>query len=189
MISKYDLVLVSESPQRIRLLKQIEPDFEITSPLGEEVYDDSLSAQKQIEQIAYQKALSVAHIYPDSVLIAADTVIVHNGDILGKPEDETDAFNMLKRLTGETHHVITGVCLMSSNLTDIFSVITEVTFKPMSDQEIETYVATGEPMNRSGSYSIQSDATTFVEEVNGDIDSVVGFPVTEVSRRLNNQQF
>lgn len=184
---KGQLVLVSESPQRARLLGLLNTDFSIVSPIGDEIYDDGLSHQEQIEAIALRKALSVKDYFPGDILIAADTVIVHNGEVLGKPKDETDAFNMLKKLSGNTHQVITGVCLMSENLTDVFSVITNVSLYPMSDQEIDYYVASGESMGRSGSYAIQGGMSLFVRDIQGDINSVVGLPITEVYRRLRDR--
>lgn len=181
---KSKLVLVSESPQRVRLLSTLGQEFATVSPIGDEVYHHHLSKAEQIESIAFQKALSVYNYFPNDILIAADTVIVLDDMILGKPEDETDAFNMLRKLSDRTHQVITGVCIMNEFHTEIFNVTTEVTFNELSDDEIHHYLSTQEPMGRSGSYAIQGGASLFVKQIKGDLNSVVGLPISEVYARL-----
>ena len=183
------LVLVSQSPQRYQLLQHVNPNFMMTLPIGEEVYHEHLSYTDQIESIAQQKAHSVFKQYPDCILIAADTVIVCDNTILGKPKDSDDAFKMLQRLSGRTHEVITGVCILSSLRKEVFSCTTKVTFHTMSDEEIRKYVETGEPMDRSGSYAIQGGASIFVEKIEGDINSVIGLPVSPIYSRLRDLNF
>lgn len=183
------LVLVSQSPQRSRLLSLMRVDFDVVSPIGDEIYHDHLSFKDQIELIAEQKAKSVRHLFHDSICIAADTVIIHNDTILGKPIDDQDAFEMLQSLSDTSHQVITGVCIASDTKTSVFSSIAEVSFHPMSDEEIRDYVNTGEPMGRSGSYSIQGGASLFVKSIKGDVNSVVGLPIAEVYQRLKTNEF
>lgn len=183
------LVLVSQSPQRRRLLSLLREDFTSVSPIGDEIYHDSLSFAKQIESIAYQKAKSVLSDFPKSILIGADTVIVCDQEILGKPKNHQDAFNMLRKLSGRTHEVITGVAIVSSEHTEVFSVSTTVTLHPMSDDEIWDYVDTDEPLGRSGSYSIMGGISLFIQSLQGDINSVIGLPVADVYRCLRDHQF
>lgn len=183
------LILASESLQRQKLLQLLRIEYVIASPLGEEVYQDDLSFSKQIEAIAKAKAQSLSATYSEGIIIGADTVIVIDHEILGKPKDADDAFKMLKRLSGRTHEVITGVCITSSLNTIVFSVITKVEFYPMSDDEISNYVSTGEPMGKSGSYSIQGGASLFVKSITGDVNSVIGLPITQVYRVLRDNPF
>ncbi len=181
---KQSLVLVSESIQRSNLLGLLQIPFETTAPIGEEIYDGSLSAQEQIENIAEQKARSVRHLYPNKTLIAADTVILCDDEILGKPIDADDAFKMLRKLSGRVHQVITGVCIINNDTVDVFSNTTSIEFYEMSDAEIQAYVDGGEPFGRSGSYSIQSGASLFLKRVEGDLNSVVGLPIGQVYQHL-----
>lgn len=178
------VMLVSVSPQRIKLLKELGIDFETCSPLGEEVYLKDRSIQEQIESIAYHKAKSVSDLYPNHLLIGCDTVIVLDDQILGKPKDNEDAFKMLKSLSGRTHEVISSVCMMSADKTSVFSVITKVSLYDMSDKEIQSYVDTGEPMGKSGSYAIQGGMNLFVKEIEGDVNSVVGLPIARIYQEL-----
>lgn len=178
------VMLVSVSPQRIKLIKELGIEFDACSPLGEEIYLRDKSIQEQIESIAYHKAKSVRDIYPNHLLIGCDTVIVLDDQILGKPKDSQDAFRMLKSLSGRTHEVISSVCMMNDNKTSVFSVITKVSIYDMSDVEIQNYVDTGEPMGKSGSYAIQGGMNLFVKEIKGDINSVVGLPIAKIYQEL-----
>lgn len=183
MISK-NLVLVSQSPRRRELMALLRVPFKTASPLGDEVFDGNISVSEQIENIARDKAKSVLAQYEDSVLVSADTIIVYNGEIMGKPKDDKDAIEMLTKLSGVTHQVVTGVCILSKDREETFSVTSDVTFYPMTKQEILDYVATNEPMGRSGSYSIQGGAALFVERVNGDHFAIMGLPIGRVYQSL-----
>ena len=128
--------------------------------------------------------IAVAQSCPDDLVIGADTVVVYDGAILGKPADEADAARMLRTLSGKTHEVFTGVCLIRAGKAETFYARTQVTFYPLSEPEIEAYVATGEPMDKAGAYAIQGGAGAFVEAIDGEFDNVVGFPTEEVKEML-----
>lgn len=184
-----DLVLVSQSPRRKELMELMGVPFTVCTSNTPETLDQSLSIQEQIEAIAVEKALSVQDQYPNAILISADTVIVLDDEVLGKPLDDEDAFKMLKRLSGRQHTVITSVYVHSSIKTVLFSSVSTVHFYPMSDQEIERYVMTKEPIGRSGSYSIMGGASIFVKSIQGDTNAIMGLPIAEVYQTLKNNEW
>jgi septum formation protein len=139
-------------------------------------------------RLATEKARSVALMRPDAVVIGADTVVELDGESLAKPEDAEDARRMLSRLSGKTHEVTTGVCIIQDGGEDAFQVTTEVEFRKLEGLEIEVYVATGEPMDKAGAYAIQGGAKAFVVKVRGSIANVVGFPVEVISGRLGTAE-
>lgn len=188
MISK-NLVLVSQSPRRRELMALLRVPFKTASPVGDEILDASVSVYEQIECIARDKALSVLPDYKDSVLVGADTVIVFNGEILGKPKDEADAIRMLTLLSNQTHEVITGVCIATKDQQEVFSVKSKVKFYPLTEAEILDYVATKEPLDRAGAYSIQGGAALFIEHVDGDHFAIMGLPIGRVYQSLMKKEW
>ena len=141
-----------------------------------------------VERLARAKAKAVAGAYaePEEAVVAADTIVALDGELLGKPEDEADAQRMLRALSGKTHQVATGVCIMRGKHVDSFVDITDVTFYALSDAEIDAYVATGEPMDKAGSYGIQGQhGRMLVERIDGDFYNVMGLPVAKVARTLS----
>lgn len=180
------IVLASASPRRRELLEQIGIKFDIVvSTEPENEIDRSLSPESYTSELALMKACNVGKRLigtkrDASLIIAADTVVYSNGEIVGKPKDKEDAFGILKSLSGKTHEVYTGVCVL--RLTDGYavskSVGTSVTFKPLSDEMIRTYIETGEPMDKAGAYGIQGRGAVLVKEINGDYFNVVGLPVS-----------
>lgn len=176
------IILASKSPRREYLLTQagllfsiIPSHFDETSvPMGE----PSLYARI----LAESKAAEISEKHPDSWVIGADTIVLINGTILGKPASRTDARNMLRQLSGETHQVLTGYCICCKSKNRFFSdtVITDVNFKQLTDEEIEWYIHTKEPFDKAGAYAIQGLGTFLVRSVNGSYTNVVGLPVCEV---------
>lgn len=168
---RYQVVLASASPRRKELLAKLIADFEIV-PSG---VDES--GQTDPGALARQKAEDVAKAHPGALVIGSDTVVFCQGTPLGKPSDDNDAMRMLSTLSGKTHTVVTGVCLVwpggESNFTDS----TRVRFRELTEAEINEYVSTGEPSDKAGAYAIQGGASKFVEEIDGDYDNVVGLPV------------
>lgn len=166
------------------MLTQINLSFSVhPSNVSEEV-QDYFSPSELVERLARRKAMDVAKNYRSTLVIGADTIVVHDGDILGKPGSKYDAVNLLKRLSGNTHEVFSGVCLIltnsSKNISKTISFYerTEVTFSDLNQQEIEDYVKTGSPMDKAGAYGIQDDwGSLFVTKINGDYYNVVGFPL------------
>ncbi len=194
-----NLILASASPRRRELLHLITPSYDLTSSSAEEQIH--ISKETPVRKVplllAAAKARDVAEKNPGKVVIGADTVVIDpEGEILGKPLDEADAAHMLRLLSGKTHQVVTGVCLYyqppkpslpekSSPLSESFAEITDVTFYPLSEEEIKDYVATGEPMDKAGAYGIQGAGSVLVEGIRGDFFNVVGLPVARLKRVLS----
>lgn len=184
------IVLASKSPRRKKLLTQLGLIFEISPSHKEEIISSSTPAEV-VEELAIQKAEDVAHKFSDALIIGADTIVVQDNKILGKPEDEEDAVSMLKHLSGEVHSVFTGISLVTTDgqnqikSTYSFHEETKVWFSTLSDAEIKAYVASGSPMDKAGAYGIQDDwGSIFVERIEGDFYNVVGFPLNRFYREL-----
>ena len=181
---KENIILASASPRRKELLGVITNNFEVIPSDAEEIVPSGITADKTAEYLAKIKALSVAQIHPESIVIGADTCVVADGVILGKPKDKAQAKQMIKLLSGKTHKVITGCAIMKNGKVDSFSVCTEVEFYPLSGEEIERYINTLEPYDKAGGYGIQGKASLFVKGIKGDYFNVVGLPVAELNRKL-----
>ncbi len=174
------IILASSSPRRKMLLKQLGIPFEImVSNIPEELVPD-LPPEQQAERLALDKARAIASALTDAIVIGADTIVVDEHDILGKPKDEGDAFQMLSRLSGRVHQVITGLALISTcspPKTLVNHETTKVKFAPLSEQAIQHYIHTGEPLDKAGSYGIQGKGATFIEWIHGCYNNVVGLPL------------
>lgn len=181
-----EIILASASPRRQELLKYIVPEFRIIPADIDETLPGDISAGKSAEFLAVKKAKHVSGKNPGSIVIGSDTVVIIDGEILGKPRDPSDAERMLRKLSGKTHSVITGVCLCCGNFTDSFSCETRVKFFPITDKEIRNYIATGEPMDKAGAYGIQGKGCLLVESIEGDFFNVVGLPASLLKRRLES---
>ncbi|MBQ7960994.1 MAG: septum formation inhibitor Maf [Clostridia bacterium] len=180
------IILASASPRRKELLTLAGIEYEVVVSQCEEILPDGITPDKAVEELARQKAEDVFSRNPDCMIIAADTVVALGNTILGKPKDEDDAFNMLSSLSGRRHTVYTGVCIKTKDKTDIFHVATEVEFYPLSDKEIKDYIATKEPMDKAGAYGIQGKGFMLVKGIHGDYFNVVGLPLAETVRHINN---
>lgn len=178
------IILASASPRRRELLGIITENFEVIPSDAEEVVPKSISAEDTAEFLARIKAKSVGEKYAESTVIGADTCVIIENKILGKPKDKTDARQMIKLLSGRTHKVITGCAIAKGNKMTAFSVETEVEFYTLSDSEIEDYINTFEPYDKAGSYGIQGKASLFVKGIKGDYFNVVGLPIAELNRKL-----
>jgi septum formation protein len=178
------LVLASASPRRQELLRNAGIPFEVQpahipeDPLPEE------SARACAERLAREKALAIARQRPGDIVLGADTVVVIDGELLGKPSDATDATRMLRLLSGREHQVITGVCLVADGQPSVASETTLVTMSELTDQDIAGYVGSGEPMDKAGAYAIQGIASRWIPRIEGDYSNVVGLPVALVWRML-----
>lgn len=185
----YRFILASASPRRRELLKQIGVAFEVMPAKGEEVITKEQPEQAVME-LSRQKAEEIAAgIQDEQVLVlGADTVVVYDGKILGKPKDETDARAMLSMLSGRTHSVFTGVTVIviRNGKSEIHSFYeeTKVTMYPMTDAQISYYIQTGEPMDKAGAYGIQGKGAVFIEKINGDYNNVVGLPVAKIFYKM-----
>jgi len=181
-----NIVLASQSPRRRELLGQMGfTDFIVRPARGEEVVDPDLSPDKLVEELSRQKCAEVAaNSEPDALVIAADTVVAIDGTVLGKPRSVQDAFAMLSRLSGRHHTVYTGVTVRRGEQIRTAHEATRVHFRTLTNEEIEAYISTGEPMDKAGSYGIQGYGSMLVEGISGDYFNVVGLPVCLLGRML-----
>lgn len=173
-------ILASGSPRRKHLLEQLGVDFEVAVSDVSEELSEFTEPGSAAEVLAQRKADQVAAGRPDALTLGADTIVVLGGEMLGKPADEHEAAAMLRRLSGRTHTVITGIALVHPESSRVVTAreATRVTFGEMDDLEIESYVASGSPMDKAGSYGIQDDrGALFVERIDGDFYNVVGLPL------------
>ena len=181
-----NIILASSSPRRREILSQAGYNFSVIASC----YDEKIQGLKYNPELvincAYQKALCVSKEHQNNLIIGSDTVVVHDGIILGKPKDKIEAFNMLKLLSNDTHFVATAVCLIKNNkvLKDIE--LTYVTFRKLSDDEINNYIISKNPLDKAGSYGIQDEGFDFVTLINGNLDNVIGFPVVLFKKLLSN---
>lgn len=183
------LILASGSPRRAELLRAAGFHFEvIAADIDEQPWPDE-AADPYVRRVALDKARVVALAAPDGIILAADTSVVVDGAILGKPSDPTDAARMLRMLSGRTHEVLTGVAILGPAGTRVESSSSHVRFDALTEAEIAWYVASGEPADKAGAYAIQGLGSRFVEEVDGSYSNVVGLPVALVYRMLREQGF
>ncbi len=181
------LVLASASPRRQELLRNAGIAFAVHPADIPELPLPNEPPHFLAERLAREKALAVLRQRPGDVVLGADTVVVVDGQILGKPCDQADAARMLRLLSGRTHRVITGVCLAGptrDGFVDVRSETTLVAMDPLSDDEVRSYVGTGEPMDKAGAYAIQGIASRWISRIEGDYFNVVGLPVALVHRML-----
>lgn len=179
------LILASASPSRKMLLEQAGLDFEVVvSGVDETVPSDYTPAQT-VEALAQRKGQAVQALRPEAPIIAADSVVSIDGLILGKPKDDEAAKATLRRLSGRTHELITGVCLLINGQMDLFHQVTQVTFYPLTEEEIAEYVALRESRGRAGAYGIEGIGVVLVQSIQGDYPNIVGLPVAETIRRLH----
>jgi septum formation protein len=178
------LILASGSPRRKDLLQNIFIPFEVSASNIEEHILETLPPAQVVEQLAYQKAKDVYQQYNDCVVLGADTLVTLDEKILGKPQSKEDAYGMIHMLSGRTHIVYTGVCIISGEKTKLFHGKTEVKFYSLTDQEIHAYISSGEPYDKAGGYGIQGLGATLVEEIHGDYFNVVGLPLARTVREL-----
>jgi septum formation protein len=177
------LILASASPRRNELLATLGVDFRVVVPEIDETPLPHENPQTFAERMAVEKACAVAE---EGIIIAADTIVVKNDTILGKPTDAAHACEMLTALSGDTHEVITSVCVKNAVRTEVFSVSTEVVFRSLEYTEIETYIDSGCPMDKAGAYAIQGGAAHMVRAIKGSYTNVVGLPLCELHETLNS---
>ena len=179
------MILASQSPRRRELLGQMGFSFTVRPAKGEELAHPELTPAQLVEELARQKALEVsAEAASDDVVVAADTVVAIDGVVLGKPRDKAHAAQMLSALSGREHTVYTGVAVKRGETLLVEHETTQVRFRPLTREEIDAYVATGEPMDKAGAYGIQGRGALLVEGIQGDYYNVVGLPVCLVGRLL-----
>lgn len=180
------IILASQSPRRRQLLEQMGfTDFLIRPAQGEELADPNLDPGGLVEALSRQKALEIsASADPEDLIIAADTVVAVDGQVLGKPRSPQHAREMLALLSGREHHVYTGFTVRRGEQTVTGHEDTAVRFRPLTAGDISAYVDTGEPMDKAGAYGIQGKGSLLVEKIDGDFFNVMGLPVLRLSRML-----
>jgi septum formation protein len=179
-------ILASQSVRREELLKQLNIDFLTVPSFFDEEQVTYEAIDTYVETLAFEKANAVFKKYPNDIIIGADTVILFNNRVLGKPVDENDAFNMLQLLSGQTHEVYTGISVISKSTIKRTHDIARVTFKSLDDETIRAYVKTKEPFDKSGSYAIQGFARAFIEQFEGDIETIIGLPTNVLKTLLKD---
>lgn len=180
------IVLASASPRRKQYLSYLGLPFEVVVPDVDESTVDGESPQQLVMRLSKLKAKAVSQRLSDSeaVIIAADTVVAYKGHVLGKPQNDDDAFNMIKMLQGDTHEVYTGCTILKGDRISNFAVSTKVTFASLDDELIRTYVNSGESRDKAGSYALQGIAAMLIQKVEGSVSTVVGLPICEVREVL-----
>ncbi|WP_338750433.1 Maf family protein [Bacillus sp. FJAT-52991] len=179
-----NIILASSSPRRKELLQQIGLPFTVIVSDVDETISHPMSSEETVMQLASRKACAVAKHHEKDVVIGADTIVVLDGEILGKPKDRSDAKRMLSKLSGREHSVYTGVAIVKEKKQHAFYEKTNVTFWELSDEEVDTYLNSGEPFDKAGAYGIQGRGAVFVKKIDGDYFSVVGLPVASLYRQL-----
>jgi septum formation protein len=182
------VVLASASPRRRELLERAGLAFEVMPSPAEEIHDASLKPDVLCEHNAVLKAEAVAALRPDATVIGSDTLVFIDDEPLGKPADHREARAMLRRLSGRTHHVCTGVCVIfPGGDRKVFHGSTDVTFLPLDDAGIEAYLALVNPLDKAGAYGIQEHGELIISGINGNFDNVMGLPVDMVVAALGQE--
>ncbi|WP_227396737.1 Maf family protein [Jeotgalibacillus aurantiacus] len=177
------IILASQSPRRKELMQHLNLPFTVIPSSFDESSVLEASPKQTVETLAEEKARAVAANYPEHIVIGCDTV-VYDQKILGKPADQNQAREMLRSLSGNTHTVYTGVSIHKGSNVKTFTEAVDVTFWPLSDQEIEDYILTSDPYDKAGAYGIQTGGSLFVKKIDGDYYAVVGLPISRLKREL-----
>ena len=179
-----EVILASASPRRRELMRLITPEYTVCASHVEETVPPGLTPEETVLYLSRLKGADVFSRHPEALVVAADTVVAADGEILGKPGNAEDAARMLRLLSGRTHAVFTGVYIACKTGEKCFFEQTDVTFYPLTDAEIAAYIATGEPFDKAGAYGIQGNGALLVKGIRGDFFNVVGFPVARTAREL-----
>ena len=173
-----EIYLASKSPRRKELLERMGLEFTVRAVNTNETMDPFRHPSDEVARVSLEKAKAVQpHCMPDDIIISADTIVVCDSLVMGKPHSESEAFSMLRRLSGRDHQVMTGLTVIGDGRTENLTVTTTLRFRALSDQEIRNYIATGEPMDKAGAYGIQGLASMFVVGLDGDYYNVMGLPI------------
>lgn len=183
-----NIILASKSPRRREILENTKVRFSIKESQIDEIIKANESPKETVMRLAYEKALDVANNNKESLVIGADTIVVIDDQILGKPKNEDEAYNMIKLLSGKTHYVITGFALINLSLNKkvIDCEVSQVTFKELSDECIKDYINTKESLDKAGAYGIQGYGGLLVKNIQGDYFNIVGLPISKISDCLKD---
>ena len=182
------VILASASPRRKEILQNTKLNFDIQKSDIEEVILENESPEDMVVRLAYEKAFDVAKRNTDRLVIGADTIVALDNEVLGKPKDQNEAYQMIKRLSNKTHKVITGISLINLKENKIIKdyVVSFVTFKDLSEDSIKDYINTNESLDKAGAYGIQGYGALLVKNIQGDYFNIVGLPISRLSDLLNN---
>ena len=180
-----NLILASQSPRRRELLGLTGLDFIVRVADIDETMDPGKAPFEEVARVSRLKALAVSR-EPGDVVIAADTIVVCEGKMLGKPRDESDAFRILSLLSGRTHEVMTGMTVLRDEEIVTHTEVTKIHFRDLHPEEVSAYIATGEPMDKAGAYGIQGGAALFADQMEGDYYNVMGLPVCRLAMILRS---
>ena len=175
-----EVILASQSPRRKELMGLLNIPFTVRVADVDETPDPNLTAQEDAERLSRLKAKAIPR-NPEDIVIAADTIVVWQDHLLGKPANPAEAKAMLSDLSGKWHQVITGLTVLRGDVCISTSVVTDVCFRELTEKEIDDYIQTGDPMDKAGSYGIQTGGALFVERIHGDYYNVVGLPVCKLN--------
>jgi septum formation protein len=187
LVNRKKLILASSSPRRAEILTRERVRFQIKIPAGcdeQSIFSDPIT---HVLEVSRRKAQSVADQIEDGIILGADTIVVLDGEILGKPKDEDNALYLLKKLSGRIHQVYTGITLIEKPTGKAISDydLTQVRFNQLDEAEIRDYIATGEPMDKAGAYGIQGMGNFLVDHIEGRLDNVIGLPTEKLRRMLD----
>ena len=181
------IILASKSPRRQELLRLLGVEFQILTEEVDETMDPALPPEDEVRRVSALKAQAVTdRVSEQDIVISADTIVVLDRRVMGKPKSAEDAVQMLEALSGRTHRVMTGLTVRRGSCTESVTVITEITFRSLSGREIDAYVRSGEPMDKAGAYGIQGGASVFVSHLSGDYFNVMGLPVCTLTQLLRS---
>lgn len=175
-----EVILASQSPRRRELMQHMHIPFVVRVADIDETMDPAKPPFDEVARVSRKKAEAIPRT-PEDIVIAADTIVVCDNAVLGKPADEEDAFRMLSMLSGRSHQVMTGLTVCRGEKVTVITEVTDVHFRPLTSREIRDYIATGEPMDKAGSYGIQGGASVFADRIEGDYYNVIGLPVCRLS--------
>ncbi|MBL7682279.1 MAG: septum formation protein Maf [Flavipsychrobacter sp.] len=182
----HKIILASQSPRRKQLMELAELQFDIIIADVDETNPPGMQGDLVPEYLAKKKASAIEKQLHDAIIIAADTVVLLDHEILGKPKDETDAINILTKLSGRKHEVVTGVCMQRNQQQISFSTVTEVYFRSLTQDQIKHYISNYKPYDKAGAYAIQEWIGMIgIEKINGDYYNVMGLPIGEVVKKLS----
>ena len=181
-----NIILASGSPRRKELLSILGYPFEVIVSDFEETINENNKLKEEIKKLSFGKAKAVFDKHQDDLVIGADTIVTIDNKVLGKPKTEDKAYEMLKELSNKKHTVITGVTIMTKEKVDTFAVVSDVYFNKLSDEEINEYIKTKEPLDKAGGYAIQGLGSKFIKKIDGDYYAIMGLPVSELYTRLKS---
>lgn len=183
-----DIILASASPRRSELLRQLGVEFKVVTADVQEIHHDNLTAREVAQINAYRKARAVAKEHPDALVLGADTLVYLETTLFGKPPDLEAAYLMLERLQGETHEVITAVCLLHlrARRQRVFFDTTSVKFRPLDAVQIRRYLTRVDPLDKAGAYGIQEQGSDIIESIDGSYSNVVGLPLERLKSELES---